>query len=100
GDQVAPGQVVVTLATLDHLQVTTTDLSELEVGQIGVGDSAVVKVDAVPSAELSGTVSDIALQSQDYRGDTVYEVTIELDPATTDPGLRWGMTAMAEIHGQ
>ena len=100
GDQVAPGQVVVTLATLDHLQVTTTDLSELEVGQIGVGDSTVVKVDAFPSAELSGTVSDIALQSQDYRGDTVYEVTIELDPTTTDPGLRWGMTAMAEIHGQ
>lgn len=100
GDQVAPGQVVVTLATLGHLQITTTDLSELEIGQIEVGDRTVVKVDAFPSAELSGTVSDIALQSQDYRGDTVYEVTIELDPAAADAGLRWGMTAMAEIHGQ
>jgi HlyD family secretion protein len=100
GDQVAPGQVVLTLATLAHLQVTTTDLSELEIGQITVGDSTVVKVDAFPSAELRGTVSDIALQAQDYRGDTVYEVTIELDPTNVDPGLRWGMTAMAEIHGQ
>lgn len=100
GDQVAPGQVVVTLATLDHLQVITTDLSELEIGQIGVGDSAIVKIDAFPSVELSGTVSDIALQAQDYRGDTVYEVTIELDPTAADPGLRWGMTAMGEIHGQ
>jgi HlyD family secretion protein len=100
GDEVTPGQVVVTLATLSHLQVTTTDLSELEIGQIEVGDSTVVKVDAFPTAELHGTVSEIALQAQDYRGDTVYEVTIELDPTEAAPALRWGMTAMAEIGVQ
>jgi multidrug efflux pump subunit AcrA (membrane-fusion protein) len=100
GDQVAPGQTVVTLATLSRLEVKTTDLSELEVGQIEVGEGAVVKVDAFPSSELRGTVTDIALQAQDYRGDTVYEVTIGLDPVSAWPALRWGMTAMVEIGGQ
>ena len=100
GDQVSPGQVVVILATLDQLEVHTTDLSELEVGQIEVGDRAAVKIDAFPSHELPGTVTDIALQAQDYRGDTVYQVTVALDPVDERLALRWGMTALVEILGQ
>jgi multidrug resistance efflux pump len=100
GDQVSPGQVVVILATLDQLEVHTTDLSELEVGQIEVGDRAVVRVDAFPSHELSGRVTDIALQAQDYRGDTVYQVTVALGPVEERLALRWGMTALVEILGQ
>jgi len=100
GDQVSPGQVVVILATLDQLEVHTTDLSELEVGPIEVGDRTVVKIDAFPSHELPGTVTDIALQAQDYRGDTVYQVTVALDPVDERLALRWGMTAMVEILSQ
>lgn len=100
GDQVSPGQAVVILATLGQLEVNTTDLSELEVGQIEVGDRAVVKVDAFPSRELPGMVTDIALQAQDYRGDTVYEVTVALDPVEERLALRWGMTALVEIRAQ
>ena len=100
GDQVSPGQVVVILATLDQLEVHTTDLSELEVGQIEVGDRAVVKIDAFPSHELPGRVTDIALQAQDYRGDTVYQVTVVLGPVEERLALRWGMTALVEILGQ
>ena len=100
GDQVSPGQIVVVLATLDRLQVHTTDLSELKVGRVQVGDSAVVKVDAFPSSELPGRVAEIGLQAQDYRGDTVYEVIVVLDPLDHGPALRWGMTALVEIPGR
>lgn len=99
GDQLSPGQVVVILATTNQLEVHTTDLSELEIGRIEVGDAVGVKVDAFPSAEFSGTVVEIGLQAQDYRGDTVYQVVIKLDPVDQGPVLRWGMTALVEIRG-
>jgi len=96
GDTVAPGQVVVVLATLDQLQARTTDLTELDVARVKEGQSATVTVDALPDDEFSGTVSDISLQPGDYRGDVVYAVTIALSD-TGDAPLRWGMTALVEI---
>jgi hypothetical protein len=55
-----------------------------------------VKVDALPDAPLSGHVARIDEQSEDYRGDVVYPVIVELDGDTT--ALRWGMTTMVEIE--
>ena len=98
GDEVVPGQVVLVLATLARLQVHTIDLSELEIGGLAEGDRAQVTVDAYPGSALRGTITAIALQSQDYRGDTVYGVTVELDPDQERPVLRWGMTTMVEIQ--
>ena len=98
GDEVQPGQVLVVLATLDELEVHTTDLTELDVGRIAVGNAVEVSVDALPGEQFSGVVSEIALQGQDYRGDVVYEVTVEFVDATFPESLRWGMTTMVEIE--
>ena len=98
GDQVSPAQVAVTLATLDDLVVRTTDLTELDVAQIEVGQPVAISVDALPDPEFPGTVSEIALQGEDYRGDVVYEVTVTLDELTEEAPLRWGMTTMVEIE--
>jgi multidrug resistance efflux pump len=98
GDQVSPGQVVIVLATTHELEIHTTDLSELEVGRVGVDKGARVTVDAFPAFELSGKVIEIGLQAQDYRGDTVYKVVVVLDPVDSGPALRWGMTALVEIY--
>jgi len=97
GDEVNPGQVVLVLATLDRLQVKTTDLTELDVGQIAVGHAVEVSVDALPDETFAGVVSEIALQGQDYRGDVVYAVTVEFTEQAFPETLRWGMTAMVEI---
>jgi multidrug efflux pump subunit AcrA (membrane-fusion protein) len=94
-DQVGTGNPVVVLATLDQLIVRTTDLTELDIMQIAAGQPVAVTVDALENRELAGTVSEIALRAGDYRGDVVYEVTVEL--SDTDAPLRWGMTAMVEI---
>jgi HlyD family secretion protein len=98
GDQVNPGQVVIVLATLDQLEIHTTDLTELDVAQVAVGQPVVVTVDALPDREFGGLVDDIALRGQDYRGDVVYEVTVTLDDAQAVSALRWGMTTMVKIR--
>jgi multidrug resistance efflux pump len=97
GDTATPGQPVMVLATLDRLQARTTDLTELDVVRVKVGQPAVVTVDALPGQEFEGAVSEVALQPGDYRGDVVYTVTVELNVAPDSP-LRWGMTALVEIE--
>jgi multidrug efflux pump subunit AcrA (membrane-fusion protein) len=99
GDQVSPGQVVLVLATLDQLEARTTDLTELDVARVAVGQQAVVSVDALPDREFGGVVSEIALRSGDYRGDVVYAITVELNDIADLP-LRWGMTTMVKIEAQ
>jgi HlyD family secretion protein len=96
GETATPGQVIVVLATLDRLQVRTSDLTELDVARVAEGQAATVTVDALPNLRLSGHVARIDLQSVDYRGDVTYPIYIELDGAA--PELRWGMTAMVEIE--
>jgi multidrug efflux pump subunit AcrA (membrane-fusion protein) len=94
GETVMPGQAVLTLADLSHLQVQTTDLSERDVVQVAVGRQATVYVEAF-GIEIGGQVVDIAPQANTAGGDVVYAVTIELDEQP--PGLRWGMSVEVEI---
>jgi multidrug efflux pump subunit AcrA (membrane-fusion protein) len=96
GETAAPGDVVVVLARLDRLQARTIDLTELDVARVTEGQPVVVTVDALPGVELRGHVAWIGLRSEDYRGDVVYPVIVELDEDA--PGLRWGMTAVVEIE--
>jgi multidrug resistance efflux pump len=95
GDTGAPGQVLVVLATLDRLQVRTRDLVELDVVKVAPGRRVTVTLDALPDRPLEGQILRIDEQSEDYRGDVTYPVTIELSQDVE--GLRWGMTAVVEI---
>ncbi len=96
GDTAAPGAAVITIATLDRLEARTKDLTELDVTEVEVGQSALVTLDALPDQGLEGRVQRIDRQPEDYRGDVVYPVLIELDEPI--PQLRWGMTALVEIE--
>ena len=87
------------LATLDRLQARTVDLTELDVAQVAEGQPVAVTVDALPDLTLAGSVREIALQAGDYRGDVVYDLTVELNDVSDAP-LRWGMTALVEIEAR
>jgi hypothetical protein len=63
---------------------------------VEVGQEVMVSVDALPDEVFAGTVSEIALQPGDYRGDVVYAVTVDL--ANGHSPLYWGMTALVEIE--
>jgi HlyD family secretion protein len=91
---VSPGQVVIVLADLSHLRVETTDLNEIDVARVQVGDQAIITFDALPEARVSGRVTRIAPRSSQGSG-VNYRVIIELQEIPA--GLRWGMTAFVDI---
>lgn len=97
GEAVLPGQVVLVLGDLDHLQVETSDLSERDVSAVWVGQPATVYVEAL-NQELTGAVARIDPQADTIGGDVVYAVVIELEEQPA--GLRWGMSVDVEIDTQ
>src|SRR5512138_1051588 len=59
GEFVSSNQVVITLATLNTLQIETTDLSERDIHNIQIGDPARVFVEAL-NKDISGKVASIS----------------------------------------
>jgi hypothetical protein len=57
-----------------------------------------VRLDAIPEAQLAGTILSIGQTYTENQGDVVYEVTILLDD--THPAMRWGMTAAVNFEAQ
>ena len=94
GEVVQQGQPVVLLATLQNLQIETTDLSERDILKIKVGDPAKVTIEAMDKT-FTGKVVRIAPKADDRGGDIIFKVTIALDEQPK--GLLWGMTAEVTI---
>lgn len=95
GELVQTNQIVITLASLDHLQITTTDLSERDIARVQVGQAVNITVEAL-NATFTGKVVRISPISENVGGDVVFPVTIELDQQVD--GLLWGMSAEVEIQ--
>ncbi|MFN2121490.1 MAG: HlyD family efflux transporter periplasmic adaptor subunit, partial [Anaerolineales bacterium] len=95
GEVVSPGQTVMVLANLKHLQLQTTDLSERDIARVHPGQAVSIDMKAFPES-LYGTVAKIGpMAGRSPDGDIVYAVTIELIQQAT--GLRWGMTGDVNI---
>jgi len=95
GEFVRPGQVVVVLAKLDKLQVETTDLSELDIATVKIGQATTVYIEALDE-EFPGIVAAISPISDTIGGDVVFKVTIQLNEQPKE--LLWGMSADVEIQ--
>jgi multidrug resistance efflux pump len=90
GAWAAPGQPLLLLADLAHLQIQTTDLSERDVPQVAPGQPALIAIKAL-SIERTARVVEISPLAGTLGGDVVYTATLDLiDPAPA--GLRPGMT--------
>ncbi len=92
---VAPGSPVLLIADLGHLQVETTDLGEIDVARLAVGDQATLTFDALPDLVLTGTVVSIAPKAAEGSG-VNYPVILKMDEIPSE--LRWGMTAFVDIN--
>jgi HlyD family secretion protein len=90
-----PGQPVLTLADLQHLQVETTDLNEIDVARVKVGDPVLVTFDALPGVQIPGEIVRIASKASPGAG-VNYKVIVEL--AELPEALKWGMTAFVDIQ--
>ena len=94
GEWVTPGQPVLVLADLDHLQIETTDLSERDVPQVSIGQTATIFVKAL-NQQLPGHVREIAPLADTLGGDVVYQTILDLD--ANPAGLRAGMSVEVQF---
>jgi multidrug resistance efflux pump len=95
GEMVSPGAPILLLADLSTLQVKTTDLNEVDVARVQIGDPVKVTFDALPDTTVTGKVTEIALKNAPGSG-VYFNVTIALDEIPE--ALRWGMSAFVEIQ--
>lgn len=95
GEFVPSDQAVITLATLDMLQLETTDLSERDIAKVDMGAPVNIFIEAL-NANFTGKVAGIAPKADIVSGDAVFKVTIAFDEQPA--GLLWGMTAEVTIN--
>lgn len=95
GEVVNAGVPLLTLGNIDHLRVETTDLNEIDIPLVKVGQEVRIAFDALPERVIPGQVTRIAPMASLEEGGTNYTVIIELEEQ--DPDLRWGMTAFVDI---
>jgi multidrug resistance efflux pump len=96
GEVVRPGQAVLVIGDLGHLQVETTDLSEREISRVRLGDSAQIRLKALADT-LMGKVTAIEPKGgMSPDGDVIYRVTLVLDQQPSQ--VMWGMTGEVEIE--
>jgi HlyD family secretion protein len=96
GEYVMPGTLVLHLADTSTWQVETTDLTELNIANVQLGNPVTLTFDAIPDLQLSGRVTSIQPYGQSKQGDIDY--TVVVTPDQQDPRLRWNMTAKVSIE--
>ena len=95
GEFVQSDQAVVTLATLNSLQVETTDLSERDIAKVKIGAPVSIFIEAL-NENFSGNVVSISPKADTVGGDVVFKVIIAFDKQPEN--LLWGMTAEVTIE--
>ncbi|NWF79263.1 MAG: efflux RND transporter periplasmic adaptor subunit, partial [Chloroflexi bacterium] len=98
GEQPSTLEPAIVLADMSAWRVETSDLTELDVVNVRVGDEVRLTFDAVPELNLSGIVTSIQALGKTYQGDVIYTVTVE--PQAWDERLRWNMTATVTVGGE
>lgn len=93
GEEVGPETRAVSISDSSSWFVETTDVTELEVVHLVVGQQVSLIPDALPDLTLTGTVTEISNAYTQQGGDILYTVRIHID--TPDERLRWGMTVEA-----
>jgi len=85
-----PQTWAVALADTSQMYVDTSDLTEMDVVKVSVGQTVKVTADALPGVTMDGVVESISSAPVLTSGDVTYPVHILLkNPA---PALLWGMT--------
>jgi RND family efflux transporter MFP subunit len=95
GEQASAGEPVAAIGDLTGWLIETTDLSDVEVVRVAVGDVASVTFEALPDLVLTGHVDRIQVRGTGDAGNVVFAVAIR--PDTHNEQLRWNMTATVRI---
>jgi len=90
GDQVGPESRAVSVADTSSWLIETTDITELEIVNVAVGQKVTFTADALSDVTMNGTVTEVSQSSYTQGGDVIYTVRIQAEDV--DPRLKWGMT--------
>jgi len=89
---------VIAVADLSSFHVDVP-VDELDVAQIRAGQPVKIALDALPGQNLTGKVANVEpLATKSEKGTNTYNVTVAI--ASTDQGIKPGMTAVAQIVTQ
>jgi len=89
------GTFVIEMMDTSRWLAETSNVSELEIGRVAVGQAAMVRIHAVKNAELPGEVAIVSPIAVVQEGDSTY-LTIALE--STELNLWPGMNAQVEIY--
>ena len=89
-ETVGPETWAIIVADTSQWYIDTSDLTELEVVDVAIGQDVSIAADALPDVEMHGTVEKISQSYKSQGGDILYTVRIKVDDV--DPRMRWGMT--------
>ena len=89
-ETVGPENWAVVVADTSQWYIETSDLTELEVVDVAVGQRVNIVADALQNVEMHGVVEEISQSYKSQGGDILYTVRIRMDDV--DPRMRWGMT--------
>ncbi len=90
GEQVTAESRAVSVADPSAWMIETTDITELEVVNVAVGQKVTFTADALSDVTMHGAVTEISQSSFVQGGDVIYTVRIQANDV--DPRLKWGMT--------
>jgi HlyD family secretion protein len=101
GDPVTPltsyqeGTVLMKLANMSRLIFKGT-VDEIDVGKLKEGQKAEIKIGALPTDKIVGTLTKISLKAEKKENATVFPIEISV-PASSDATLRAGYSANANV---
>ncbi|MFN8388279.1 MAG: efflux RND transporter periplasmic adaptor subunit [Anaerolineales bacterium] len=90
GEQVSPENRIVSVADTSAWVIETTDVTELEVVKLAVGQNVTFTADALLGVTMNGVVTEISQSSVLQGGDVIY--TVRIVAHNVDPRVKWGMT--------
>ena len=96
GQYISAGATAVSVGNLDQWVIETTDLTELDIVNVHLGDKVDVQFDALPEINIKGTVQKMKLLGENTQGDITYTVTVLPDEKIDR--LRWNMTAFMKFY--
>jgi RND family efflux transporter MFP subunit len=92
-EMVSAGEPVLVLGTHDEGYIVNIGLADREVVQVKHGDAAQIRLDALPDAVLTGTISQIASAADSSGG--LFRIEVSIEPSGLP--LRSGMVARLAI---
>lgn len=95
GEPVTAGEQIVTIGDMSTWLIETTDVSEIDVVRMAVGDRATLKFSALPGVVVGGVVDSIQVRGTTDDGGVNFAVMIR--PDVYLPQLRWNMSANVSI---